>query len=389
MPETNVVPSALNRRSFLAALGRGGAVLVAAGCGYYSPGEGAAYEPWRFPGPAADGDRRLVHAAILAASPHNTQPWLFALGVNVIDVYVDEARSLGAMDPLGRERIIGLGCAVENLVIAARHLGRRPTVAWLPDPTESDWVARITLEDSEPTPDPLFSSIASRRTNRGRYGAFDLDPRIPGELARLIADERGVTLQILTSDDDKNAFRDGTIAATIAIIDDTEMLNDSDAWYRHTKDELERFRDGVTLDAQALSHWLSGLGKMSDRPSAKDGATYWLDNTRDVHTAAVSAYVLLTTASLDGKEDALATGRAYQRLHLWLTANGLAAQPLNQLPECRDREVQLGSPTVFGAVLDRWSGGRHVQMAFRIGYAWDDVAHSPRRAVDDVVEVRS
>jgi len=68
-------------------------------------------------------DLRAVSAAILAASPHSTQSWWFDLSSARVDVHVDDTRDLGAMDSRGRERRIGVGCALENLTIAASRFG--------------------------------------------------------------------------------------------------------------------------------------------------------------------------------------------------------------------------------------------------------------------------
>ena len=61
------------------------------------------------------GAAGLVRAGILAASPHNTQPWRFRVSPTRVELYADPARSLGAFDPYLREMHIGLGCAVENM----------------------------------------------------------------------------------------------------------------------------------------------------------------------------------------------------------------------------------------------------------------------------------
>jgi hypothetical protein len=68
-------------------------------------------------------------------------------------------------------------------------------------------------------------------------------------------------------------------------------------------------------------------------------------------------------------------------LHLQMTVDGLGAQPLNQLVERRDREMQLGSEPRFGRALaeivgdDSWSA----LMPFRIGYPTTPSMPSPRR----------
>ena len=63
--------------------GAGAAVLAALGYrvwdrGVFSAGKALPYQPWNeWQGHAGEGSRRPLHAAILAASAHNTQPWIF------------------------------------------------------------------------------------------------------------------------------------------------------------------------------------------------------------------------------------------------------------------------------------------------------------------------
>ena len=73
-------------------------------------------------------------------------------------------------------------------------------------------------------------------------------------------------------------------------------------------------------------------------------------------------------------------------MHLAATLEGLAMQPLNQLAERQDREEERGLPARFGGYLESVVGrGRRAQMIFRIGYAWDDAAKSPRRPLEWVL----
>ena len=61
----------------------------------------------------------LVAAGVLAANPHDTQPWLFGVSANAIEIFADLSRNLGAMDAYVREMHLGLGCAIENMRLAA------------------------------------------------------------------------------------------------------------------------------------------------------------------------------------------------------------------------------------------------------------------------------
>ena len=106
---------------------------------------------------------------MLAASPHNTQPWAFAPGSEGIEVFVDRARGTGAVDPLRREQYVGLGCAVENLVLGGLVRGLAPEVTWLPDGEDGDRIAHVALGSGATDAAELYEAIGDRRTSRGPY----------------------------------------------------------------------------------------------------------------------------------------------------------------------------------------------------------------------------
>jgi hypothetical protein len=192
-------------------------------------------------------------------------------------------------------------------------------------------------------------------------------------------------LHVVSSPEDRARFREEIVRATEAIVADAEMLAASDAWYRHSADEIAANRDGVTLDATGNGALTRTFGKAFARPSAETAASYWLDSTRTSHTTG-SAFVVLSTPAPSTREAELRVGRIYQRMHLAATLEGLAMQPLNQLAERQDREEERGLPARFGANLESVVGrGRRAQMIFRIGYAWDDAPKSPRRPLEWVL----
>ena len=169
------------RRVLLA--GGAGATLALGGLAYrawdrgvWSGGEGPAYLPWSaWQGKAADGIKRPLRAAILASNPHDTQPWLFKIEENAITLFADRARNLGTFDPFRREMHLGLGAAIENLVLAARGFGLAAevvpadgTLSLLPDDTIAR-AARVILTPMPATQDALFHAIPNRHTNRGPF----------------------------------------------------------------------------------------------------------------------------------------------------------------------------------------------------------------------------
>jgi hypothetical protein len=136
----------------------------------------------------------LVRPAILAANAHNTQPWLFELGTDCVDLFADTRRSMGAMDPLRREMVVPLGCALENFVLAARANGLDPAVTLLPDPADGTHVAKVDLSPGSRDVSESFLAIPERHTDRAAYDtARAVDGSTLEELAGL-NDESDITV---------------------------------------------------------------------------------------------------------------------------------------------------------------------------------------------------
>jgi nitroreductase len=80
---------------------------------------------------------QLIHYATLAPSGHNTQPWTFSVENNVIRIFPDFGRRLPVVDPDDHALYISLGCALENLIIAAKCNGLDGTVDYFPGDEEN------------------------------------------------------------------------------------------------------------------------------------------------------------------------------------------------------------------------------------------------------------
>ena len=83
----------------------------------------------RLPPPDADMTE-LVRMATLAANGHNTQPWMFRLSTGRMTILPDFARRTAVVDPDDHHLFVSLGCAAENLAIAAAAQGRRAEIAF-------------------------------------------------------------------------------------------------------------------------------------------------------------------------------------------------------------------------------------------------------------------
>src|ERR671913_126650 len=87
--------------------------------------------------------RFLLRYAILAPSTKNSQPWAFSVQGNRIHIIADLSRDQPIADAGRRELYISLGCALENLLVAAEHFGFRYGVTYFPQPEQNELVASV------------------------------------------------------------------------------------------------------------------------------------------------------------------------------------------------------------------------------------------------------
>lgn len=387
----------VSRRMMIAG---GAGAAVAAGFGYriwdrgvFLGASGPAYEPWAdWQGRVIDGIRRPLNAAILAANPHDTQPWLFeANNESSITVYADRARNLGAFDPFRREMHLGLGAAIENLVHAATVHGYtpyvRPVTGHLSNspPDKPVIVAHITMDPGAPSRDPLYEAIPNRHTHRGVY----LDKPLSLDTLALAGSVQDLGVRAVFFHDAKarEDLGDLIVDATQRIIADPDMSAASARWIRTGRRDIEKHRDGVTLEAAGISPTTIMLAKLAPDLGASTQDQAWLANTRETQVQAPVLGMMLVNDRLDMAQ-ALAAGRAWQRIHLMLTANGMVAQPLNQPVECIDRDAQLGRADTYQSALLKLAKAQGGQptFVFRLGQAEKPAPPSPRRPLEDVMK---
>ena len=378
----------LTRRKFLKGLGAtaivvaGGMVWRAMDSGVFSAGQGPAYEPWINWRDASNPQMNLIRAAILASNPHNSQPWLFRVSDMQIDLFADTRRQIGAIDPFLREMTIGMGAALANLLLAARASGYQPDLKLVPDPSDTTHLAQVKLSPTTPEVLPLYEAIPRRHTDRAAFDTARVLSRAQlDELSKLANDFDDVKLIWITEPLAVLNFRDQTLAATQAIIEDEQQSADSFAWQRSSWRELQEKRDGLTYDAQGMGGLITAAVKMLPTITQVQADRGWYEAMHDRQLAtAATVGVILARDPLNNVQR-LNVGRLWQLLHLQMTVDGLGAQPLNQLVERRDCEMQLGLEPRFGEILsaiigdDRWSA----LMPFRVGFPTALALPSPRR----------
>src|SRR5574341_59680 len=137
--------------------------------------------------------KELVRYATLAANGHNTQPWQFAISQNAIDIHPVYARRVPVVDPHDRELWLSLGCALENLVIAARGVGYAPEVTY-PDSVD---IIQVRLTPDTRLAGPLVDAVLLRQNTRSEYDGQPIQS-VDLDQVQALPLEPGISLRVVT-----------------------------------------------------------------------------------------------------------------------------------------------------------------------------------------------
>lgn len=382
-----VVEGVIDRRRFLFLVG--GAVAYASLRPHIAwarrlPAASVSLQPWSLAGDAsaaaADVARDLIGAAVLAPSLWNSQPWRFESEQSTIRIVSDMGRWLPAIDPDQRNLHLSLGAALENLLVAARGYGLRPSVTYLPHDGTGGVVAEVTWTPGDQRRDrTLFNSIAWRRTNRRDFDGRGIYLQNRAQLTAQIPEDS--RLHWMDDHDRIHEVADLVHDLVRARVLDERGQAERFRWMRFGDVEARRRGDGITpeqLEVSGLAHWLAGRYFNPDSWLLRFGAENVAKQARSQIRSA-GAMALLTTPR-SGRAQWLAAGQAYERLALTATALGVAQQPISE-----PLETDAGRAEVlrqFGAV------GEQPLMLLRLGHA-KPPRHTLRRSVALVASFRT
>jgi len=362
----------LSRRNFIRIAG-GSAVILAAGAGGFAATRTptGALAPWDRSGAYDDPRMRALSHAILAPNPHNRQPWLVDLSrPGEALLHCDRTRLLPETDPFERQIVIGLGCFLELLRIAAAEDGIAAEIEPFPDGdpgahVDDRPVARIVFRpDPDAARDPLFAVVPLRRSNKEPY---DTERPVPAQaLAAMTAEATGpVSAGATGSMARVIELRELTWRAHLVEMHTPRALMESVELMRFGKAEIEANPDGIDLGGPFLE--ALHLAGMLDRESAADpdSAAFrqGLEMYKELMGTAM-AHLWLVTPGNDRAEQ-IAAGRTWLRVNLRATALGLGIHPLSQALQEYPEMAELFDEAHRMLAPD---GGGRVQMLARIGY---------------------
>ena len=282
--------------------------------------------------------QELVRCATLAANGHNTQPWRFGLFPDQISIRPDLSRRTPVVDPDDHHLWTSLGCATENLVLAAGALGKHAEVE------VGSQEVKVTLHSSTPVRPPLVDAIFHRQCTRAEYDGQPLPNDILTELVRAAA-HGGVRLLLLTDQVKVEGVIEYVTQGNSAQMRDPAFVEELRSWIRFNDAQAVATRDGLFARSsgnKTLPPWLSRLLFGTFFTEKSENSKY------AKHLRSSSGVAILVGERAD-PASWFEVGRAYERFALAATALGVRNAFVNQPIEVPAVRTQFASWLGLGA----------------------------------------
>lgn len=299
------------------------------------------------------GEKHLITAsAVLAPSVRNTQPWILEFHdddtAEYVSLYERLDRTLPRHDPLGRDRLISCGAALEHVRLALRVLGWVPAVELRHDHVHPDEVARITVADRAEPSDVerrYQRAVSVRRSHRRPFAARPVEPGLRREILGAYRVD-GVALRSVTEPRE--------IAVLAKLLNHSALVLRADRAYQR---ELSAWTSPVREPLPG-----GGVSAMTSRVSTLPWAGLVRPTTAvpDIGFLAdrlCREFLLLVETPDDGRHDHVLAGMAAEQTWLAATDAGLAGSVLTQpfqLHEVRAGLVESLSLAGFPQLLLRF-----------------------------------
>jgi hypothetical protein len=326
-------------------------------------------DPWQldeqqFPvNAAAEAQFRfLLQYAILAPSFQNMQPWKFQIRADGIDVFADRMRWLKVADPDQRELLISIGCALENLLIAAEHFGIGHELVYYPDQGFLDHVATLRLAASGSVsffrPKSLFDAIPIRHTSHKKHGDRKISDR-HFDLLKSCLIEPDIHLHLSADTAIQREVDDLLVRGNV--------LQFADGAYRQEVAQL------IGQGALGTSWLISKLGELAHSHMNRGKA----ESQRDSELLMSSPAIGVICSGTNDRTAHVKSGQVYQRIGLLAASMAIWLQPMSHIVEVPELREELAQLIPIPDAIP--------QHPFRLGFGEPEAKHTPRRPLSDLL----
>lgn len=309
----------------------------------------------------------LLNFALLAPSSHNTQPWLFKISGSAIEVRANAKRMLAASDENNRQMFISLGCAIENLLVAADYYGWKTALEHFPLPSERYLAARISFVGSprsgyvDHLAGHLISAIFTRHNNREPFKDQPVPENFLIHMGSL--ETHDLKISVVRENEKKDRIREIALNAIEAAFRMPAFRRELSRWIRPS---LKKYRDGMPGYNIGVPWHLSFF-------TSRGIKKYYEIQKKSLNNVPV---FLIISSQTDDQVDWVCAGQIFERIALMATQAGLKVGVLAAPIQIDNfyQDLQEVLTTVF-----------RPQIFFRLGYTDKVPVPSPRLKLKEVL----
>lgn len=317
--------------------------------------------------------RFLLKFAVIAPSSHNTQPWSFSVAGSTIHIYRAPDRRLPIADPIDRQLFISIGCAIQNILIAADYYGYSTKIKFISEDRDDHLIAIIELKQEkkrDSSGDHLVNCITRRRTNRNRYKLDPIDKNILQELRSL--EIRNTYISIISQNEKMAQLSDVAVLASIESLVDTEFRRELSHHVKHnmtnSKVGMPGFSLGIPTPVSFLLPLLIRLFNM-EKAARKQNEFLFKKHT---------PYIVVIMTDCDERKNWLEAGQLFEQFALVCTKHGISVSPWGA-------PIQVGE--FHKNLQEILKTKMRPQIFFRMGYATKPSKHTPRIPNNEVLKL--
>jgi len=314
----------------------------------------------------------IIDAATKAQSAHNTQPWKFSVNGFSIEIHPDLTHKTPVADPDGRELYISIGCATENLCLAAMERHYSPTFSMHESDGNVFIKVNLTKDESQKA-NSLASAIPHRHTNRMKYNGQLIPDEVIAQLCA-VENEKGVKAYFFKHGEKPFDWLTNLVKhSNYVLYNNFAFKKELLQWIRFNKRHAMKTLDGLTYNSLGFPPIPSFLGSAIAYSQLKPQV-----QIKDYQQKILSSsHLVLFTVQGNQPTDWIYLGIYLERMLLKMHLLGISSTYLNQpceLPEFVDEiKTHLSLTTETPHIL------------LRIGFSRKAVL-SPRRSIEAVME---
>lgn len=311
---------------------------------------------------------RILEAAVRAPSTHNSQPWLFKITEDKVEVFFDPKYFLPFADKETRDLHISIGCMLENFLIAATHDRVMGTISYGPFEDKTK-LAEITLSEINTIPgelsERLFNMIYSRVNARGVFIKEEIPIDVFSKID-FLNNDKSIEINFLNKKEDIKKIADLTASAILDAYRDIGFRKEMSHWMNSNLSSKKEGLPGYSLKMPLLISMIIppliryfNIGKFLAKLNVKSSS---------------SAPLIIILSGKDGAAFWMEIGRLAERVMLYLQSLGYQTSIFVGSIEIGDRYKEVKKIT---------NSVNRPQFIFAVGHILGKHKVTPRHKVED------